>query len=146
MRDKQRARVYRWGWETKRILAEKKCLPQMSATDIDIFVRRISKDYNITPPKIRLTKRKGAASGGEGNIILPLSWACQKHTIIHEMCHCILFRNKEDGEGHGSRFVRLNIEMLINYTELTSSELLRLARIHRLDIAHINECPQRVKV
>lgn len=120
MRDRQRAKVYKW--EDDYILNKTQLLTR---TGISAVCRDICNEHGFLYPDIRYTSRHRCWYVPNKNYItlVPAIWAREIRVIIHETVHHVNYMIHGQHEWHGEYFVGEYIRLLAKYTPLPQYDL-----------------------
>lgn len=144
--DEQQRLVYKW--ESHWNIVSNQC--DWTLDQCKRFVSHVWKAYfgsNAKPPQVASGRGQVLAGGGRSEITLPL-WARNRSIILHELAHGILeqaYGSCYNHEGHGPEFVRMEIELFIEYSAYTRTTLLRTAREMGVKVAPKSSVPKRLR-
>lgn len=135
-RDQQRSKVYVFGGKIGETMPA-----DYSLDDVRELVTRVATAYGIRPPKVTDGRRRTRACYDpyRHEIKLP-RWARNRKTILHECAHAIAV-----GDEHGPVFMRVFIDLLVQYAACKRRETTKLAHALRIKIAPPAKAPQGVK-
>jgi hypothetical protein len=143
VRDTQKKKLY--NWEEKHLKDNEEAHKSISFEECKIFIKQVCQDYKIEYPiilpgnyeiKDRVARSYKSKSDGNWYITLPM-WSRTKLTCLHETCHMIIFQNRQGSwfPAHSSVFLRLYIELLINYLDYNPVLLRRSVVESRMKVA-----------
>lgn len=132
--DPQIERVYKW--QSESLQFGNVC--DWTLLECQRFISYVWHSYfgnRARPPKVDPGRGHLAASANRWVVHLPV-WARNRNIILHELAHCLLdATNKPDKEGHGSRFVRLQIELLTSFSTHSRNFMMETARAAGVKVA-----------
>jgi len=102
---------------------------------VEAYVQAILRAEGATYPTVTLTPGVGRWARGKRNEIILPEWARVQTVMLHEIAHTLNQRRNVRHDGHGPKFMKIFIDLLVKYMGYPESMLRNSARRYGVQVA-----------